>query len=225
MAVQAAHPFSYTDRADAGRVLAGALERYRGGPGLLVLGLPRGGVPVAAEVAGALGAKLDVVVVRKIGHPRQPELAAGAVAEAGGAAAETWNLPIVNAWLAAAGPGGQAGLDAVLASEREELQRRARRFRGGRGVQELQGRTVIVVDDGIATGATMRAALEAVRKLDPAWLVAAAPMSCERTDALAEAANDVVIPWPDSGLPAVGSAYLHFGQTGEDEVRSLLGLT
>ncbi|MFF2675755.1 phosphoribosyltransferase [Arthrobacter koreensis] len=224
MAVQTAHPFPYTDRADAGRVLAGALERYRGGPGLMVLGLPRGGVPVAAEVAGALGAKLDVVVVRKIGHPRQPELAAGAVAEAGGAAAETWNGPVVNAWLAAAGPGGQAGLDAVLASEREELQRRARRFRGGRGVQELRGRTVLVVDDGIATGATMRAALEAVRKLDPAWLVAAAPMSCERTDALAEAANDVVIPWPDSGLPAVGSAYLHFGQTGEDEVRFLLGL-
>ncbi len=225
MAVQAAHPFPYADRADAGRVLAAALAGYRGSPGLLVLGLPRGGVPVAAEISSALDGALDVVLVRKVGHPRQPELAAGAVAEAGGAAAETWNESIVNAWLAAAGPHGQADLDAVLAAERQELQRRAGRFRGSRGIQDIPGRTVIVVDDGIATGATMRAALAAVRNLEPDWLVAAAPMSCARADVLAAAADDVVLPWPDSGLPAVGSAYRSFGQTSEDEVRSLLGMS
>ncbi|MBF4994278.1 phosphoribosyltransferase [Arthrobacter gandavensis] len=224
MAVPATHPFPYADRADAGRVLAGALEEYRGRPGLLVLGLPRGGVPVAAEVAGALGGDLDVVLVRKIGHPRQPELAAGAVAEAGGTSAETWNETIVDAWLSFAGARGQAELDTVLAAERKELQRRAERFRGGRSVQDIRGRTVIVVDDGIATGATMRAALEAVRSLDPGWLVAAAPMSCDRADALTAVADDVVLPWPDSGLPAVGAAYLRFGQTSEDEVRALLGI-
>ena len=224
MTGQATHPFPYADRADAGRVLAGALAGYRGRPGLLVLGLPRGGVPVAAEIADTLHAAMDVVLVRKVGHPRQPELAAGAVAEAGGAAAETWNEPIVDAWLSAAGPSGMAELDAVLAAERQELQRRAARYRSGRGVQDIRGRTVIVADDGIATGATMRAALAAVRGLNPDWLVAAAPMSCTGADALTAAADDVVLPWPDSGLPAVGSAYRRFGQTSEDEVRSLLGI-
>ena len=224
MAPQATHPFPYADRTDAGRVLAGALEEYRGRPGLLVLGLPRGGVPVAAEVAAVLHGTLDVVLVRKVGHPRQPELAAGAIAEAGGASAETWNKAIVDAWLSAAGQGGRAELEAVLAAERQELERRAGRYRAGRGVQRIRGRTVIVADDGVATGATMRAALEAVRALAPDWLVAAAPMSCTGADALTEAADDVVLPWPDSGLPAVGSAYRRFGQTSEDEVRALLGI-
>lgn len=224
MAQQASHPFPYADRADAGRVLAGALEGYRGRSGLLVLGLPRGGVPVAAETARALDAALDVVLVRKVGHPRQPELAAGAVAEAGGASAEVWNEAIVRSWLSSAGPRRPGSLDAVLAAEREELQRRTRIFRGNRGAQAIAGRTVIVVDDGIATGATMRAALSAVRSLEPGWLVAAAPMSCGPVEALTAAADDVVVPWPDSGLPAVGSAYRRFGQTSEDEVRRLLGL-
>lgn len=225
MDFQAVHPFPYADRADAGRVLAAALEPYRGRTGLLVLGLPRGGVPVAAEAAAALRAELDVVLVRKVGHPRQPELAAGAVAEAGGAAAEVWNEAIVQAWLSAAGARGQADLDTVLEAERGELQRRAQAYRGGRSPQDIRGRPVIVVDDGIATGATMRAALTAVRSLDPGWLVAAAPMSCAGADAITAAADDVVIPWPDSSLPAVGSAYRRFGQTSEDEVRSLLGIT
>lgn len=225
MVSQASHPFPYADRADAGRVLAGALEGYRGRQDLLILGLPRGGVPVAAEAAAALDAALDVVLVRKIGHPRQPELAAGAVAEAGGAAPEVWNEAIVRAWLSSAGPRGQTDLDAVLAAERKELQRRARVFRGDRGVQAITGRTVIVVDDGIATGATMRAALAAVRSLDPCRLVAAAPMSCTAAGSLTAAADDVVLPWPDSGLPAVGSAYRRFGQTSEAEVRMLLGIT
>lgn len=225
MGQQASHPFPYADRQDAGRVLATALEGYRGRENLLVLGLPRGGVPVAAEAAAALGAPLDVVLARKVGHPRQPELAAGAVAEAGGEAAEVWNQEIVRSWLSAAAPDGQAALDSVLAAERRELQRRAARFRGSRGPQKIAGGTVIVVDDGVATGATMRAALTAVRSLHPAWLIAAAPMSCSAATSIAAAADDVVLPWPDSGLPAVGSAYRRFGQTPEDEVRSLLGIT
>lgn len=225
MALQATHPYPYADRSDAGRVLADALQPYRDLPDLLVLGLPRGGVPVAAEAAEALHAVLDVVLVRKVGHPRQPELAAGAVAEAGGAAVEVWNAAVVQDWLRAAGPGGQQELDAALSAERRELARRASLFRGTRGAQDIRGRTVIVVDDGVATGATMRAALSAVRSLDPGRLVAAAPMSCSAADAFAAAADDVVVPWPDSGLPAVGAAYRRFGQTSEDEVRSLLGIS
>ena len=224
MGQQAAHPFPYADRQDAGRVLGRALSAYRSS-GALVLGLPRGGVPVAAEAAAGLGAALDVVLVRKVGHPRQPELAAGAIADAGGTAAEVWNEDIVKAWLSAAGQDGQDQLDAVLAAERRELARRTARFRGSRAPLGITGRTVIVVDDGVATGATMRAALAAVRSLDPDWLVAAAPMSCGPAAGIAAAADEVVLPWAASGLPAVGSAYERFGQTPEEEVRSLLGVT
>ncbi|MBD8042804.1 phosphoribosyltransferase [Arthrobacter sp. Sa2BUA2] len=216
------HPYPYTDRADAGRVLAGALADYRGRKGLLVLGLPRGGVPVAAEVAGALDAALDVVLVRKIGHPRQPELAAGAVAEAAGERTAVWNDDVVRFWLASAPATGQAELDAVLSAESAELRRRAGLYRPNRPVQGIRGNTVIVVDDGLATGATMRAALAAVRNLEPQWLVAAAPMSCAPAGGITALADDVVIPWADSTLSAVGQAYRVFGQTGDAEVRALL---
>jgi len=216
------HPYPYADRADAGRVLAGALAGYRGRNGLLVLGLPRGGVPVAAEVAAALNAALDVVLVRKIGHPRQPELAAGAVAEAAGERAAVWNDDVVRYWLAASPAAGQAELDAVLAAESAELQRRSERYRPDRPVQGIRGNPVIVVDDGLATGATMRAALAVVRSLEPQWLVAAAPMSCAPVGGIAGLADDVVIPWADSTLSSVGQAYRRFGQTSDAEVRSLL---
>jgi putative phosphoribosyl transferase len=216
------HPYPYADRSDAGRVLAGALAGYRGRSGLLVLGLPRGGVPVAARVAEALDAALDVVVVRKVGHPRQPELAAGAVAEAAGVRTAVWNDDVVRAWLAAAPATGQAELDAVLAAESTELLRRTERYRPHLPAQKIRGNTVIVVDDGIATGATMRAALAAVRSLEPTWLVAAAPMSCGPVGDIAAQADDVVLPWVGSTLSAVGQAYRLFGQTGDAEVRSLL---
>ncbi|WP_066303452.1 phosphoribosyltransferase [Arthrobacter luteolus] len=216
------HPYPYADRADAGRVLAGALAGYGGRNGLLVLGLPRGGVPVAAEVASALDAALDVVLVRKIGHPRQPELAAGAVAEAAGERTAVWNDDVVRYWLAASPAAGQAELDAVLAAESAELQRRSERYRPGRPVQRIRGNPVIVVDDGLATGATMRAALAVVRSLEPQWLVAAAPMSCAPVGGVAALADDVVIPWADSTLSSVGQAYRSFGQTGDEEVRALL---
>ncbi|MBD7996897.1 phosphoribosyltransferase [Arthrobacter sp. Sa2CUA1] len=218
------HPYPYADRADAGRVLAGALAGYRGRNGLLVLGLPRGGVPVAAEVADALGGALDVVLVRKIGHPRQPELAAGAVAEAAGERTAVWNDGVVRAWLASEPGTGQAELEAVLAAESAELQRRAERYRPHQPVQRIRGSTVIVVDDGLATGATMRAALGAVRSLEPQWLVAAAPMSCAPEGDIAALADDVVIPWAESTLSSVGQAYRTFGQTGDAEVRALLRL-
>ena len=216
------HPYPYADRLDAGRVLADALAEYRGRSGLLVLGLPRGGVPVAAEVAAALGAALDVVLVRKIGHPRQPELAAGAVAEAAGERTTAWNDDVVRNLLAGAPATGRADLEAVLTAERAELLRRAERYRPDRPPQRIEGNTVIVVDDGVATGATMRAALAAVRTLGPRWLVAAAPMSCGSAADIASLADDVVIPWADSGLSSVGQAYRVFGQTGDAEVRSLL---
>ena len=216
------HPYPYADRADAGRVLADALTAYRGRKGLLALGLPRGGVPVAAEVASALDTALDVVLVRKIGHPRQPELAAGAVAEAAGERTVVWNDDVVRGWLASAPGTGQAELDAVLATESGELLRRAKRYRPHRPVQRIRGSTVIVVDDGLATGATMRAALGAVRSLGPEWLVAAAPMSCAPVRGIAALADDVVIPWADSTLSSVGQAYRTFGQIGDAEVRALL---
>lgn len=216
------HPYPYADRTEAGRVLAGALAGYGGRTGLLVLGLPRGGVPVAAEVSAALDAALDVVLVRKIGHPRQPELAAGAVAEAAGERTAAWNNDVVRAWLASAPATGQAELEAVLATERTELLRRAERYRPDRPLQEIRGNTVIVVDDGLATGATMRAALAAVRTLEPDWLVAAAPMSCGPAGDVASLADDVVIPWADSALSSVGQAYRTFGQTSDAEVRALL---
>lgn len=218
------HPYPYADRAEAGRVLAGALSAYRGRNGLLVLGLPRGGVPVAAEAARALDAALDVVLVRKIGHPRQPELAAGAVAEAAGRRTAVWNDDVVRALLAARPAAGQAELEAVLRTESAELRRRAGRYRPGMPTQDIRGNPVIVVDDGVATGATMRAALAAVRSLEPDWLVAAAPMSCGPGEDVGALADDVVIPWADSTLSSVGQAYRTFGQTGDAEVRALLGV-
>ncbi|WP_312182407.1 phosphoribosyltransferase family protein [Arthrobacter sp.] len=222
MSQTSGHPYPYADRIEAGRVLADALADYRGRSGLLVLGLPRGGVPVASVVAGALDAALDVVVVRKIGHPRQPELAAGAVAEAAGERPAAWNDDVVRTWLAAAPVTGQAELEAVLAAERVELLRRAERYRPDRPAQRIEGNTVIVVDDGVATGATMRAALAAVRSLGPNWLVAAAPMSCGPAAGIAALADDVVVPWSDSALSSVGQAYQVFGQTSDAEVRALL---
>nr|WP_231713570.1 phosphoribosyltransferase family protein [Arthrobacter sp. zg-Y916] len=218
------HPFPYSDRSEAGRVLGAALRKYRGTPGLLVLGLPRGGVPVAAEVATALEAALDVVVVRKVGHPRQAELAAGAVAEAAGESVAVWNDDVVRHWLDTEPASAQAELDAVAAAERAELLRRSENYRPRLPPQQVSGKTVLVVDDGLATGATMRAALAAVRGLDPAWLVAAAPMSCGPASLAAWPADDVVVPWDNSRLASVGQAYRVFGQTSDAEVRKTLGL-
>ncbi|MCC3278320.1 phosphoribosyltransferase [Arthrobacter sp. zg-Y40] len=214
----------WQDRADAGRQLAAALAGYAGSTDLLVLGLPRGGVPVAAEVARSLGAALDVVVVRKVGYPPQPELAAGAVAGIAGVTSMVRNEDVLAYWRTR-DPEAEALFDAASGEQLAEVRRREELFRQGAPPRRLRGSTVIVVDDGIATGATMRAALGAVRQLDPARLVAAAPMSCGGAAELpAFGADDVVVPWAPSGLPAVGLAYRSFPQTTDAQVRELLGM-
>lgn len=208
----------YTDREDAGRLLARELERFRETPRLLVLGLPRGGVPVAAEVAEGMDAELDVVMVRKVGVPHQPEFAMGAIAAVGGTLEVVWNREVVDQVATE-----QVFNDAV-ALERVELDRREREYRWDRPPIEIAGRTVIVVDDGLATGATMRAALVAVRALNPEELVAAVPVSLGNALAgVRELADDAVCPWISTDLHAVGQAYRHFEQTTDTEVRRLLG--
>lgn len=205
----------YVDRRDAGRALARALAAYRDDATAIVLGLPRGGVPVAFEVATALRLPLDVLVVRKLGFPSQPELAMGAVAS-GGAVVVNEDV------LAHLRPGSDA-FEAVKARELVELERREREYRGGRAPLDLVGRTCIVVDDGLATGATMAAALRAVRSLGAKSVVAGVPVAS--SDALArvgELADEVACPATPAYFSAVGQWYETFDQTEDDEVRELL---
>ena len=217
-------PHGWQDRDDAGRQLGAALAGYAGAPGLLVLGLPRGGVPVAAGVAQVLGADLDVVVVRKVGYALQPELAAGAVAGIAGNTALVRNQDVLAYWRTRSA-GADALFNASVQEQLAEVRRREEQFRPGAPPLPVTGATVILVDDGLATGASMRAALQVVRGLAPAWLVAAAPMSCgTAADLPAALADDVVVPWAHSGLDAVGLAYNRFPQTTDAEVRAYLGL-
>lgn len=203
----------FADRLDAGRRLAAALAG-RVGPEALVLGLPRGGVPVAAEVARRLGLELDVLVVRKLGMPGQPELAMGAIA----AGALVRNEDV----LAHLRDGGRV-LARVEAVEREELTRRERAYRGGRPPLDAAGREVVVVDDGLATGATMRAAVEALRVLGAGRIVVAVPVAPPQTlCALAAAADEVVCLLAPADLVAVGFWYADFAQVTDDEVRAAL---
>lgn len=209
----------YTDRRDAGRALAGLLGGYRGVDGLIVLGLPRGGVPVADEIAQALDATLDVLVVRKVGLPQQPEVAMGAIASIAGTI-ETVRNPDV---MAHAGGSADEVFDAVASSEEVELRRRQATFRGDRPPLELAGRVVVLVDDGIATGATMRAAIATSRAELPEKIVVAVPVALSDTaDRMRELADEVVCAWEAQGLWAVGEAYRDFAQTTDDEVRRTL---
>jgi predicted phosphoribosyltransferase len=211
----------YADRAAAGQVLAGELSAYAGATGLVVLGLPRGGVPVAAPVAAALGAPLDALVVRKIGLPGQPELAMGAVAGVGGDAAVVRNEAVIER----AGVDG-ATFDRVLQQEAAELRRRELSYRGARPPAPVAGQMVIVLDDGLATGATMRAAVAALRHGRPARIVVAAPIGAVPTcAALAAEADEVVCPWTPSDFSSVGQGYRDFAPTSDEEVRRLLGVT
>ena len=202
----------FTDRADAGRQLAARLERYRAEEPV-VIGLPRGGVVVAGEVARALGAPLDVMVVRKLGAPYNPEYAIGALA--GGEIVlnpETRpdDLP----------PGY---LDKVISAETRELERRERLFRGGRAAAALAGRTVIVVDDGLATGSTAVAAVRALRRAEPRRIVLAVPVAAPDALArLARAADEVVCLHEPPDFRAVSLWYRVFDQTTDAEVVDLL---
>ncbi|HET7453499.1 MAG TPA: phosphoribosyltransferase family protein [Thermoanaerobaculia bacterium] len=205
----------FIDRKDAGRALAEKLSRYAGRADVVVLGLPRGGVPVAAEVARALAAPLDVFVVRKIGLPGNPELAMGAIASGG--------VTVLSTDLIARLRVPPAAVEETIAREREELARRERSYRGGRGAPDLAGRTVLLVDDGLATGATMRAAVASVRKLRPRAIVVAVPVASPSAcaDAAAEADACVCLATPPD-FTAVGEWYVDFGQTTDEEVRALL---
>jgi putative phosphoribosyl transferase len=205
----------FRDRLDAGRALALALEEYRGRPDVVVLGLPRGGVPVAAEVAEALGAPLDVFVVRKLGVPGHDEFAMGAIARGG---VQVLDRPTIDALSIP-----QAAIDRVAEREQRELERREREYRGDRPPPPVTGRITILVDDGLATGASMRAAVAALRKLGPARIVVAVPVGAARTcRTLQDEADEVVCVSALEDFQAVGLWYDDFGQTSDAEVQTAL---
>lgn len=206
----------FADRTEAGRALGAALRGRWDDEALLVLGLPRGGVPVAAEVAAALQAPLDVLVVRKLGTPGQPELAMGAIASGG---VRVLNPSVVRVLGIA-----DDAIEDVAAGELVELERRERGFRGDRPRPELAGRTVVIVDDGLATGATVRAAVEAVQSASPSRVVVAVPVGSPEACALVgEVADEVVCLHAPPRFGAVGAYYTDFTQTSDDEVQRLIG--
>ena len=207
----------FRDRAHAGRELAKHLRKYRHAQPL-VIGLPRGGVVVASEVARELGADLDVWIVRKVGAPVQPELGLGAVAEGG----ETY---LDQEIIAEVGVTADELADLVDRKERE-VRQRAKLFRGDAPPPDVAGRTVIVVDDGIATGGTMRAVLRDLTRREPARLVLAVPIaSREKLEQLAQLVDDVVCVVPREVMFAVGEGYVDFEQTSDEEVLALLKRT
>jgi predicted phosphoribosyltransferase len=209
------HGAYFSDRTEAGQALAEALDGYAGRDNVVVLALPRGGVPVAYEVARRLQAPLDVIVVRKIGTPGQQELAMGAVAS-GGALVRNEDV------ISSVGVDETVFTRAAQAQAQEVLERESR-FRSGRAAPDLANKTVIVVDDGVATGATMRVALQALRQSGPASVAVAVPVAPRSTvQTMHDVADDVVCLATPSPFFAVGAWYENFPQVGDDEVRHLL---
>jgi putative phosphoribosyl transferase len=207
----------FRDRTDAGRHLAEQLVMYTGRPNLLVLALPRGGVPVAFEVAKALNAPLDVFLVRKLGVPGHEELAMGALASGG--------VIVLNDDVVGPLRIPDQVIDRVAAVEQRELERRERLYRGDRPPIDARGRTAILVDDGLATGATMRAAAAALRRQQPARIVIAVPTAAPETcDEFRAEVDDIVCAITPDPFYAVGLWYEDFSQTTDDEVRYLLDL-
>src|SRR5438094_3251828 len=205
----------FADRAEAGRVLAEKLKPLAGNPNVVVLALPRGGVPVAAELARALGAPLDVFVVRKLGVPGHEELAMGAIATGG--------VLVLDDRLVHGLGVSDDQIDRTIARELQELERREAAYRAGRGPPDLEGKTVILVDDGLATGATMQAAALAVRKYNPARVVVAVPVaSAETCDEFRANVDEIVCALTPAPFHAVGLWYEDFSQTSDDEVQELL---
>lgn len=205
----------FADRREAGRLLARTLARYSGRPDVLVLALPRGGVPVGYEIAEAIGAPLDVLVVRKLGVPGQEELAIGAIASGG--------LRVLDREIVAALRLRPDQIEAVQKRETAELRRRERVFRGDRPPEDVAGRTVILVDDGVATGSTLKVAIATLRQRHPEAIVVAVPVGPRGTVAeLRALADEVVCLGTPSPFQAVGQFYAAFDQTTDEEVRSLL---
>lgn len=204
----------FRDRSEAGRVLAADLKGRRG-TGAVVLGLPRGGIPVAYEVAQALELPLDVFVVRKLGLPGQPELAMGAVASGG--------TRVLNEDVLRSARVSDATLERVVAEELAELERRERLYRGERSPLDLRDRAAILVDDGLATGSSMLAAVNAVRRLGARSVTVAVPVApLETCDTLASEADDLVCPRTPQPFFSVGAWYDDFTQVSDTEVRELL---
>jgi len=205
----------FADRRDGGRVLGRMLEGLRGRDDVVVLALPRGGVPVGFELARALGAPLDVFMVRKLGVPVQPELAMGAVASGG---VRVLNPSVVRGLRIPA-----EVIDEETRREVEELRRRERAYRGSRPPPEVRGRTVVLVDDGLATGSTMRAAAAAVRQMGPARVIVAVPVGAAETcELLRREVDEVVCAATPEDFFSVGAWYEDFAQTTDEEVRELL---
>ncbi len=205
----------FPNRAEAGRVLGLKLSKYSGRDDVIVLGLPRGGVPVAYEVAQALRVPLDVFIVRKLGVPGFEELAVGAIASGG--------VRVLNEEVVRALPNADEIIDSVTEHETAELQRREREYRDGRPAPELSGKTVILIDDGLATGATMRAAVKALRQRGATKIVVAVPVgppdTCKEFE---DEADEVVCASEPEFFQAVGQYYEDFSQTSDEEVRELL---
>src|SRR6185436_2604346 len=205
----------FHDRTDAGRQLAERLSGYANRNDVVVLGLPRGGVPVAYQVASRLAVPLDVFLVRKLGVPGHVELAMGAIAPGG--------IEVLNHGLIADLGISPATVAGIAAAERIELERRDRVFRGGRPFPELAGKTVIVIDDGLSTGATMEAAVTALRRMNPAEIVVAVPVGARETcDRFTRLADHVVCLATPASFDAVRLWYEDFSQTTDDEVKELL---
>lgn len=203
------------DRGAAGRALAGLLEHYRNHPEAVVLALPRGGVPVAWEVARELELPLDLLLVRKLGMPGHAEYAMGAIASGG--------VRVLNEEALRFGRIDERTLEEVTARERQELERRDRLYRGERPAPEVKGRVVLLVDDGLATGSTMRAAVQAVRQQAPARIVLVAPVASREALAMLEPlVEEVVCTLVPEWLSSIGEWYRDFGQTSDSEVQELL---
>jgi putative phosphoribosyl transferase len=205
----------FADRVEAGRALAELLETYAGQRDVIVLALPRGGVPVAFEVARALRTPLDVFLVRKLGAPGQEELAMGAIASG--------DVVVMNDDVVHALKIPRNVVEMEVASERHELARREAIYRGGRPPLEVNGKTVILVDDGLATGSTMRAAVAALRRQEPARIVVAVPIGARSTcDEVKKIADECICAITPEHFRAVGLWYDDFEQTDDDEVCTLL---
>jgi len=205
----------FRDRTEAGRQLARELSDYVGRSDIIVLGLPRGGVPVAYEVARALGAPLDVFVVRKIGLPQHEELAMGAIASGG---ARVLSEDVIRMYGVS-----RDDIERVTAVESRELARRERQYRGDRPFPDLSGKTVILVDDGLATGSSMRVAVLALRQEKPKAIVVAVPVAAAETcEAFRDVSDDIVCAITPEPFYAVGLWYEDFSQTSDEEVHDLL---
>jgi len=208
----------FRDRLEAGRRLAAELRAYEDSPDVIVLALPRGGVPVGFEVAATLHVPLDVFVVRKLGLPWQPELAMGAIASSSGGTVRILDQDVIRATRVR-----EEQIELVTKAEQKELERRERRYRGDAPFPELKGKTVVLVDDGLATGSSMRAAVAALRQESPGRIVVAVPVAARETcDALREIADEVICVETPEPFQAVGIWYDDFSETSDDEVHEWL---